>query len=152
MSEDVKVEKKVRCIVEGVRYDSMTQTIDFTATLSGKIKSEDKWSIEDASTKVLGVKVPVRDMIVRVMIGWFWVRKVQDILRKGTISDARSALNVGYDWNEATSRKATDAAPAIVGARVIAKMDSADDLKRLIAAAEAKIAELAAKESATPNE
>jgi hypothetical protein len=76
-------------------------------------------------------------------VGWFWVRKVQDVLRKGTIADARKALNGGYDWNESTSKRAESAAPAVVGARVIAKMDNADDLKRLIEAAEAKMKELA---------
>lgn len=147
---NVNVEEKenkiARCVIEGLKYDVTTQTVDFTATLSGKIKSEDKWSIDNASTKVLGVKVPVRDMIVRVLVGWFWVRKVQDVLRKGTIADARAALNAGYDWNDATTRKAGEAAPAIIGARVIAKMDSPDDLKRLIEAAEAKMKELAKAE------
>lgn len=144
MSQDVenKKDKVARCVISGLKVDVMTMTVDFKAKLSGKIKSEDKWSIETAETTVTGVKVSIADMLTRVMVGWFWVRKVQDVLRKGSIADARTALNQGYDWTESTTKKAADASPAIVGARVVAKMNTKEELDTLLQALLAKKKEL----------
>lgn len=141
-----KKDKVARCVISGLKVNVLTMTASFTATLTGKIKSEDKWSIENATTKVTGVEVSIADMITRMMVGWFWVRKIQDILRKGTIADARTALNQGYDWTESTTKKAADASPAIVGARVVAKMNTQEELDTLLAALMAKKAELEAAE------
>ncbi len=103
MSE-AKDTKKKTVEVSKVFVDPATMTLSANVKITGEIKSEDKWSIADASTVVRLVKVPLNDLIVRVVRDWFWVRKIQDVLRKGNISDARTALNAGYDWNETLAR------------------------------------------------
>ena len=137
--------------ISGLVYDPKMQTVSFNAKMTGNIqqgtsKSGIKWQIKDATTEVKAVKVPLRDFLVKVLVGWFWVRKVQDILRKGTVQEARSALNGGYDWSTATARKAGEkAAPAVVGERAIGLIDSKEDLQRMIQLAQAKMLELEAK-------
>lgn len=137
--------------ISGLIYDAKTQTVSFEAKMTGNIqqgtsKAGINWQIKDATTTVKAVKVPLRDFLVKVLVGWFWVRKVQDILRKGTVQEARAQLNAGYDWSEATARSTgTKAAPAVVGERAIGLITDKNDLQKMIQLAQTKIAELEAK-------
>lgn len=134
------------CQISGLTYDPKLQVVSFEAKMTGNIqqgtsKSGIKWQIKDASTTVKAVKVPLRDFLVKVLVGWFWVRKVQDILRKGTVQEARSALNGGYDWSTATARKAGEkAAPEVVAERALGLM-TPEQLQEFILKAQAKLAE-----------
>src|SRR5512137_2234194 len=112
MSEEKK-DKIARCEINTLTIDLATKTLSFTATLTGKIKSGTSWSIERARTVVKGKGVPISEFLSRVLIGWFWVRKVQDVLRKGSAREAQTALDKGYDWTEETSttRGASKASP-----------------------------------------
>lgn len=148
--DDEKTAAK-HCEISGLVYDAKTQVVSFEAKLTGNIqqgtsKSGINWQIKDASTTVKAVKVPLRDFLVKVLVGWFWVRKVQDILRKGTVQEARTALNAGFDWSIATARSTgSKAAPAVVGERAIGLMNSQEELQKMIDLAQAKIKELEAK-------
>jgi hypothetical protein len=146
MSEDLK--KKVRCEITNVRLDTQTQTLSCDAKLHGKIKKGTPtggvvWLIEDAQTSVKLLNVPVRELLVKVLVGWFWVRKIQDVLRLGSQAEAKKRLSEGYDWTLTTTQTATKAAPEVVGERVVAAMTEVKKLQKLIEQAEARMKELA---------
>lgn len=116
--------------ISKVFVDPNTMTLSANVKITGEIRSEDKWTIADASTVVRLVKVPLNDLITRVVRDWFWVRKIQDTLRKGTLGEARAALNAGWDWNEALARRTRIAVrtPADVLAGVLADPELAGEL------------------------
>ena len=123
-NENKKESKIARVEFIEFSIDPQTQTVSFKAKLRGKVKSADVWAINDAETIVSGVKVPAREFAQRVLQGWFWVRKIQDELRKGHKKDAEEALKVGYDWTASTATKErTAAAPAVVAERAMSQMN-----------------------------
>jgi hypothetical protein len=122
MSEDKK-DKIARCVITRLEMDPITKTISLEARLAGTIKSGDSWEIKPAETTVKCVRVPVEDFVARVMSGWFWVRKIQDVLRKGSKADAVIALRTGYDWTQTVTTKAREQASApIVATRAMNQM------------------------------
>jgi hypothetical protein len=107
MSEDKdKAEKIARITIKSLTLDPIKKTCNFDASMTGKIRDGDLWTINPATTSIKGTEVPVEDLLSRVLQGWFWVRKVQDTLRKGTKVEAEAQLAKGYDWADTTSRRA----------------------------------------------
>lgn len=143
-----KAEKKVRCEITELVYLPSTQQVSCKVKMTGKIKSEDKWAIENAETQLTLAKVQLRDLLGRLFIGWFWVRKIQDVLRKGTIAEARARLNKGYDWTEeTTTRKEAEKAPApVVAERALDKM-TPEEIRAFLTAANAKYGNILSDDS-----
>jgi hypothetical protein len=142
MSEE-KSEKLARCVITKLEMDTITKTISLEAKLAGTIKSGDLWEIKPAETTVKCVKVPVEDFVARVMSGWFWVRKVQDTLRKGMMKDAEVALKMGYDWNDTVIRKqAVPLGPEGHANKIANSVTSLSELNAAIAILMAKAKEL----------
>jgi hypothetical protein len=136
-------EKIARCVIEELKLDPIKNTLSLKAKLTGTIKSGHSWEIKPASTTVKCVEIPAEEFVGRVMSGWFWVRKVQDVLRKGSKKDAEQALTSGYDWADSVTRK--PAAPATteeLAAKIIQKQPTLSELNSAIAKLLAEAARL----------
>jgi len=144
MSEDtMKKEKVQRCVISNLNYDPTTQLISLEADLVGKLQKGTastgvEWQIEVARTKLTMVKVPLRELIVKVLVGWFWVRIIQDQLRKGSKSEAQAAMAKGYDWSQSLAKEATKAAPSVVAERALGQM-TPEQIAEFITKAQAMI-------------
>ena len=144
-------EKIQRCIISGLVYDEKLHLVTCDAELAGKLqkgteKTGIEWAISIVRTKLSIKAVPLRELLVKLFVGWFWVRVIQDTLRKGTKAEALAAMSKGYDWSESMSREARIASPAELGSRAIAAMTSAEQINEMIRLATAKLAELGATE------
>ena len=130
--EKKKGEKKQRLELTSLRVDTEKLTVSFRSVLRGKLtaKNPDKsvlWEIPEAETRVQGVTVPLSELLQAALVGFAWVRRVQDVLRKGSQKDAREWLLKDHTWAELfeTVRKpAAEKTPAELLATFLTKLAS----------------------------
>lgn len=146
MSEEKKA--KAGCTIAKLEYDSNTKTVTWEAILKSSLKCED-WEVGEYETRVDGTRIPLETLMRALIIQYIGVRKINAPLKRGTLAEARAALKVGFDWNTMFTRAAVKLTPGEQALRAVPGMTDLDELNKLLAEVQAKVAELTKSETPT---
>lgn len=145
MSEE-KVKAKSGCTIKSLEYDPTTKTVTWESILKSSLKC-DAWDIGEYSTRVDGTRVPLETLMKALVVQYLGVRRINAPLKKLSKADAQKALTAGFNWNDMFTRAAVKLTPAEQALRAVPGMTDLDELGRLLAAVQAKVAELTKMET-----
>lgn len=145
MSEE-KVKAKSGCTINKLGYDPTTKTVTWDSTLRSNLKCE-AWEVGEYETRVTGTRIPLETLMKALIIQYIGVRKINAPLKKLSKADAQKALTAGFNWNDMFTKAAIKLTPAEQALRAVPGITNLDELNRLLAEVQAKVAELTKMET-----
>lgn len=146
MSEERKA--KSGCTISRLEYDPVTKTVTWESKLSSSLKC-DMWELGSYETRVDGDKVPLETIMKALVIQYLGVRKINAPLKKGSLAEAKAALAAGFDWADFFTRAPTKLTPVEQAKSSVSKITDLNELQKLLAEVQAKVAELTKSETPT---
>lgn len=136
-------EKKVRsgCELKSLEYDPMTKCLSWESILSSNLKC-DAWEIGPYTTRVDGKNVPLDVLVKGYIVQYLGVRKINAPLKRESKAEAQKALTNGFDWADFFTREAKKLSPVEQARSSVSKITELDELNKLLAEVQAKVAEL----------